>query len=363
MNAKLLRPLAGLTIGLLLIGGAWRIVHRANVVPPIPPPPSAPVSPTPKVTREQVDRYYDSSITPLIAAAEERDREAVASAMKQIHGSFDGFRAGVPGFADDVTSWGTRGGVIQRLAQDQWKKWWGDQANAHRVQDYIGDKFKTHVLSEAKLNDAFSKALAQLRADLEASHNQLAAEIKASVTSPQCPVQIAVADWNPWFHSVENSAIKLSQVQAGDSVTQAVLNLVGSGVAGWAGEKVTVELIAAILARLATSSIVTTTAGGGAAGTGGAGGGAAGSLGGPAGTVIGVGVGLAVGCVVDWWMTEKFKNKLNTECTTFLDNAERQMVSGDNSKPGLEAQLLNALAKQDSVLSQKLLEELRAKVP
>ena len=351
----------GLIFGLALIGAAWRIAHRPVDLRPVPTPPQAPLTP-PKVSREQVDRFFDDRVSPLIAGAEKRDREAVNRAMQQVHGSFDGFRAGIPGFTDDVTSWGTRGGVIQRLAQDQWSKWWGDKANANRVEKYVANKFKDRVLSESKLQDALSKALGELRADLEASHNELAAEIKAAVTAPQCPVQLATADWNHWFQNIEHTATEISKKQATDSVAQLVLSLVGSGVAGWAAEQLTVELATAVLARLATSSVVTATVSGGATAAGGASGGAAGSLGGPAGTIIGVAIGLAVGCVADWWMTDHFKAKLSTECTAFLDHVEQQMVKGEDGKPGLNAQLLDAVTQQDMVLKQKLLDELRAKV-
>lgn len=371
MKSPLLRALFGLILGLALIAVAWQIVHRPSALPSVPPPPSAPSLP-PKVTREQVERFYNEKVSPLIATAEKRDREAVKRAMQQIHGSFEGFRAGIPGFAEDVTSWGTRGGVIQRMAQDQWKKWWGDTANAHQVSDYVGDKFKGHVLSEQKLQNALEQTLDQLRSDLSANHNQLAAEIKAAVTSPQCPVQLAVGDWSPWFAEIERSALKLSRGQATDSVAQAALALVGSGIATMAGEQIAANviiptvvepLVQGILVRLAASGVVTAVAGGGTAGSFGVGGGAAGSLGGPAGTVIAAGIGLAVGCVVDWWLTDSFKAKLRADCTTFLNDVERQMVVGEASKPGLNQQLLDAVAQQDAVLATKLLDELRAKVP
>ena len=56
--------------------------------------------------------------------------------------------------------------------------------------------------------------------------------------------------------------------------------------------------------------------------------GAAGWLGGPAGAVIGVGAGLALGVAVDWWLTEDFKANLTEELTRYFNNLERGMIDG-----------------------------------
>jgi hypothetical protein len=363
------RHMVGLLFGLFLIGIAWWMAHRPSGEIKPPAPPAAAIS-TPKVTRAQIDHYFNAQISPLIDAANRKDHEAVESAIQQIHSSFDGFRAGVPNFADDLTSWGTRGGIVQRIAQDQWIKWWGDPADANSVKDYVQDKFKEHVLSEQKLQDTLSLSLAQLRSDLQASHNQLAADIKASVASPECPVQIDVPDWNSWFANIERQGTELSKSKATDSIIQAALDLVGSGVAGWAGEKVVEETIIpkvvqpvvdAVLEQIATSSLVTASADGSATAVGAVGGGGVGSAGGPAGTVIGVGVGLAVGAIVDWWMTDSFKGKINGDCTKFLNDVEGQLVTGTSSNPGLKIQLLDAVDQQDAALSAKLLDELHQK--
>jgi hypothetical protein len=93
-------------------------------------------------------------------------------------------------------------------------------------------------------------------------------------------------------------------------------------------------------------------------------GGAAGWLGGPLGAVIGVGAGLAVGAAVDWWVTDKFKANLTEELTTYLDNLERDMISGvaataeQPARIGLREALHHAADKFYDIQSQAALSAL-----
>ena len=76
-------------------------------------------------------------------------------------------------------------------------------------------------------------------------------------------------------------------------------------------------MVAGVEAAAAAGSSM---AGGGALGA------ASGWLGGPAGEVIGVGAGLAVGAVIDWWVTARFKTSLTQELSTYLNNLEHDMI-------------------------------------
>jgi hypothetical protein len=93
-------------------------------------------------------------------------------------------------------------------------------------------------------------------------------------------------------------------------------------------------------------------------------GGAAGWLGGPLGAVIGVGAGLAVGAVVDWWVTDKFKANLTEQLTTYLDNLERDMINGvaatadRPARAGLRESLYTAADKFHAIQSQAALNAL-----
>ena len=107
-----------------------------------------------------------------------------------------------------------------------------------------------------------------------------------------------------------------------------------------------------------TIAASSTAAGGATAGsaTAGAGGG---SLVGPAGTAIGLGVGLVVGIAVDWWMTESFRGRLEDELESYLFRLEHGILFGENGNEGIESdlqKLLEDLTKaQQEALSQNLL--------
>jgi len=57
------------------------------------------------------------------------------------------------------------------------------------------------------------------------------------------------------------------------------------------------------------------------------------------GTVIGFGVGLAIGIVVDWWMTEQFKEKMSHEMEVYIDGLKAAIVHGVGDEEGLSAAL------------------------
>jgi len=97
-------------------------------------------------------------------------------------------------------------------------------------------------------------------------------------------------------------------------------------VAGVAGEQLVVYIINVLGTEAVAAGVEAATTGGSSMAGGGAVGATSGWLGGPLGAVIGVGAGLAVGAVVDWWVTEKFKVNLTDELTTYLNNLEHDMI-------------------------------------
>jgi hypothetical protein len=100
-------------------------------------------------------------------------------------------------------------------------------------------------------------------------------------------------------------------------------------------------------------------AAGGGAMAGGAGGGATlGSLAGPAGTVVGIGAGLVVGAAIDWWMTDRFKDKLAEQCNRFLDSVRDQLIDGTLDQPGLRTVFGEAVRLSDEAQRKAILDVL-----
>ena len=132
-----------------------------------------------------------------------------------------------------------------------------------------------------------------------------------------------------------SGARQLNATTPRDSVVTGLAALAG----GWIGTEAAEAVVAQILARVGTAIAVeaaeTAAATGGSAMVGGtATGGGIGSLGGPAGTVIGVGVGLAVGAAIDWWLSDRLEDHVSEQCHRFLDTVEHQHRRGKPAVPG-----------------------------
>jgi hypothetical protein len=59
--------------------------------------------------------------------------------------------------------------------------------------------------------------------------------------------------------------------------------------------------------------------------------------------VIGLGVGIAAGAVVDWWMSERFEEKMTFQLNGFFDSVAHNIVEGSKGSPGLRVALYDAV--------------------
>lgn len=291
---------------------------------------------SPAPTPAQVAAYYKGSVAPLIDDAARRDREAAGAAMKRLREHFQTFHAGVPAFAEDLTGWGTRFGIVGRSVKDLWTKFWEDSSRATATKDYVNAKFRAHIVSEEKLQHAIADTLAVFRESVAANHNRMIAEVRLAFIMPESPVKVMP----PAFNELLAGADTLAAAQG----TASVANLGASTAVGGLTGAATTRLIAGLIARLAASTAATIAAEGSAAAGATATGGAAGTAAGPVGTVIGIGVGIVVGGIMDWWMTDSFKTRLHEQCGSFLTNLERDIVHGTAGSPGLRKTLEDAAA-------------------
>lgn len=329
-------PVIGIiaAIGLLLL--AWWFATRPT--PPQPPSPPLP----PALTQAQIDAFFQSEVLPALAEYDSRNKAAVDRAVDRISNGVEQYRKGIKPFVDDITSWGTRFGVIRRLGSDLGEKWWGNAANATEVHRYVSGKFERHLFSDAKLNALVATSLKQFRDDLAASQNRLHADVKAAwQKSAHAQHELNL---QKLIQQVNASVQATSSKMATDSVTVGVVSFI----AGYALEEATEALVKVIIARVATyiaTSAATTTAtsGGATATTTAAGGGGGTVLGGPVGTAIGVAAGLVVGVIADWWMTNQLEKKLTAECNQMVTDVKSQILVGTNQAPGLKHAFVESL--------------------
>ena len=272
---------------------------------------------------QDVTAYYESTVAPILDESARRDRAAADAAMKRLHAHFQRFHGGIPAFAEDITGWGTRFGIVGRSVKDLWTKFWEDATRATATKQYVNAKFRDHIVSEVKLNAAIADTLGVFHEAITANRNRTLAEVKLALTMPECPVQIPPLRIDALMRESAAAAEKLSAKQSGDTVISGIATL---AVGAAAGEAAT-NLAASLLARLAATTAATIATEGSAAAGATATGGAAGTVGGPAGTIIGVGVGIVAAVIMDWWMTDSFKTKLHEQCGSFLTKLEGELAA------------------------------------
>ena len=294
-----------------------------------------------------VEALYRVEIVPLLDESLKRKQDAAGRALSILHKRLDGHRKGIPAFAADVTSWGTRFGVVGRSTRDAYRKL-RRRPDTQTTRRYVERKFRDHVMSELALEAAVGAVVEQFRADLEADRNLLFSEIQLPLRASGAPVLMGEADWESIRADIIQRGNDLAVSGSTDSVANAVGAFAAGEIAGLSGRYVVTQILAragpTLGARVAASGIA---AGGGAMVGAAGGGGAAGSVGGPAGTIVGAGVGLVVGAAIDYWMTARFQEQLRNRCETFIDSLQITLIRGSKQAPGVEPLLAEAVRLTD----------------
>ncbi|HEY2589356.1 MAG TPA: hypothetical protein VGI81_26660 [Tepidisphaeraceae bacterium] len=350
-DAKLNRRAALAAIACALGGGglaaAFRYLGRERAVPGIPAPARPIVATTQPVTRpavEPVEKVYREAIVPLLDQFDRRNDEAVINAIVVLHDRMAMHRAGVGQFTKEVVSWGTRFGVIKRYPGDAWHKLRGESGDARRVAEYVNEKFRRHIISEDSLRQDVEAVVAQFNDDMLASRNRLYADLALPLARIKVSHPITTPGLEDFSRDVATRASRMAGAMAPDTVVAGLAAVCGSWTAMDVAQGITSRVVMQILARLGTAMAAEGIEAGGATLGGAAAGGGGGSLAGPVGTVIGIGVGLVVGAIVDWRMSKQFEAKVTDQCNWFLINLERQLRDGTPYSPGLKDELGEAAA-------------------
>ncbi|WP_143544086.1 hypothetical protein [Rhodopirellula sp. MGV] len=269
--------------------------------------------------RLQRAKFYESSVTPLLAEIGDDNRDAADRCVQRVHAVLQDYHRGVDGFVKDMTSISTRFGIIKRMPAD----WWRSDG---RVETYVQQKFEQHLFSADQLVEDVSNPLMQFRSEIIANQNSLLSQIQASLSTADVPdTELDLGD--NFFGDLSGP---LSQYAAHQG-TASVELMIGAFVVGEVGAFAAQSLVAGLLARFAPSIAIGTAAGASATVGATATGAGSGSLGGPVGTAVGFGVGLAVGLIIDWWMTEKFEAKLTAQMHNYLNELEGALINGEHA--------------------------------
>ena len=348
---SLVWPVLALCAAAVIVAALWWRTRADRFVPPAPvavaavPPVEAAVEPEPAI---DVEAIYVNDIVPLLDESLKRKQDAAGRALAILHKRLDGHRKGIPAFAEDVTSWGTRFGVVGRSTRDAYRKVRGKR-DAETTRRYVERKFRDHVMTEIALEAAVGAAVEQFRSDLEADRNTLMTDIRVPLKASGAPILVSEPEWESIRRDIVKQGADLAMSGSTVSVANAAASFAAGEIAGISGRYVVVQILARVGpmlgARLAASGVA---AGGGAMVGAAGGGGAVGSAGGPAGTIIGVGVGLVAGAAIDWWMTARFQEQLQNRCEGFVDSVQLALITGSKESPGVDPLLAEAVRVTDA---------------
>lgn len=325
----------GFCAGLLLLAGAVALFSRVWQLSR--PDPAILAANAEAIRREEVRQAVDSFLSgdakELLHRAQQNDMAALQRALDSLRASFAGYAGGIDEFTSALTGWGMRSKIIYRHTVETIERKDEHSWTARLVRE----QFAEHIMSDARLEADVMEIMKQFAYDMEANRNEMLASLEARLSAAQLPVTLHELALRGFRKQTQERIRELLAKLPGQSVAVGV----GSITAGIVAEEAVRQLIRAVFAQAAARIAASAAVSGGAA----AGAVAAGGTGGTAvapgvGTAIGVAGGLIVGGVVDWWMTDKFKEKVAEQCRQFLNNTHVALVTGNR---GLEKILLDQI--------------------
>jgi len=296
--------------------------------------------PQPKVIPPGLSKvqFYRRDLVPLLDKAKTQNLASADKSVDRLHEEFERFRSGIPGFVEDVASWGTRFGVVRRMTKDKWTNIWKkkDDPDSELLKNFMLDKFQSHIMPKDSLQRAVESAIAQFKDDVTANRNLLLSEMKMALSTADAPLDFPKPKFAAFQKLFDDVVAQSVTNQANQSLINGVVAVVASSAGGIAAEQLVIQIVQLFGTEAVAAGIEAAAAAGSSMAGGGALGAASGWLGGPAGEVIGVGAGLAVGAVIDWWVTERFKTSLTQELSTYLNDLEHAMIdnaAASNDRP------------------------------
>jgi hypothetical protein len=292
-----------------------------------------------------VELFLQEELPPQLRTYAEKNRQAAERALQKTDEHFLVYRNGVPKFSRELTGLRTRFRLINRLRSDKWDSWWYGRHHSHRALDFVEEIFSQNVVSQNQLQADLESVIVQYQNDLEANRNQFLFGLEQSIRSSElmAACELNTASQTELNESIQGAINDLISEMGADSVSVMVLSNLGGEVAAFAGTRIIISGLS-YLGSVAVAS-------GGSTLTGATAGSGGGTLISPGlGTVIGFGVGIVAGVAVDWYLTDQFREDINLQTETFLEQMQNLTLHGNgDSWMGLE-NLLNdsALLAQQS---------------
>jgi hypothetical protein len=296
--------------------------------------------------RAQIDGVYRESIVPLIEGFQGRNDQAVSRAIATLHERMQVHRRQIGPFTRDISSWHTRFGILRRYPSDLWRKFRGS-GDDQQVHDYVNAKFRKHILSERGLHRDIAAVLGQFNGDMAASRNQLYWELLLPLKQIKTIAPTVDVSVDRIAVQMRGRTEAISRTMGPDTIATGLAGVAGGWIAADAAQGMTSRIVAQILTRVGTAMAAETIAAGGATFEGSAAGGGVGSFAGPVGTIIGIGVGLVIGAIVDWRLSKQFEAKVAEQCNFFLSDLESWIRDTRGKTIGLRQTLMQVVEMTD----------------
>ena len=302
-SASVVKPVLLLTAGLMLIAAAGWLATQSN--------------PEKQRVKGQRQVFFASQGVEALNLEERRNREAIDRAQQHMAASFSRYHEGVPRYAAELASLGTRYKIAKAMLTD----WWSNSNDARKVGT---DKFAELVVSDEQLQHEVTAVIAQFASDLEANRNQMLSELQEKVSTAAVPCASPGLGSTNFAGAFTLEAQHLLQNQAVQSPLVGALATGGGFIAGEAATQIVTRLLAAMAARIAAGAV----AEGSAVAAGVVLGGEGGTIITPGvGTAVGVAAGIVLGFAVDWWAARNFEEKVTRECNGMLNDMQVSLWS------------------------------------
>ncbi len=279
----------------------------------------------------QRETFLKQELLPLVAEEAERNRLALEQARQELSAVFQQYKAGIPGFLEDLTSWGTR----YRIAKATLGDWWAETNEAREITTKL---FEEHVVSDSEMEEDLARIVARFASDLEANRNQMLGQAAIRMESADFSLPAAIGEEGAFAESFEREDQAFLAERARLSPAIGVLAIAGGFVTEETTRYLVTQLVRVVAVRL---SAAVPAAGGAAAGTAAAGAGSGTLITPGVGTAIGLVCGLAVGFAVDMWMEQRFETKVAAEVEDLLARIEEEIW--DHEESGLAIRLQQSI--------------------
>ncbi|MEI6394530.1 MAG: hypothetical protein WCT12_25915 [Verrucomicrobiota bacterium] len=305
-----------LILGVIMIGVAW-LMTRPN-------------GDKQKLHRQRQE-FFALTGAQLLGQEEQRNRDAIERAKGQLATHVSDYRKGVPKFAEDLTTWGTRYAIAAASVRD----WWSSSNEARKV---ATEQFAKFVVSDKTLQQDVTGVIAQFSPDLEANRNTMLSELQEKASTAAVPCASTEMGSTNIAGAFMLEVQPLIKARATQSPIIGVLATGGGFFVGEAATQIVTRLLTSMAARVASGAAVR----GSAVAAGVLVGGEGGTVLAPGvGTAIGITGGIIVGCAVDWWMEKRFKEKVTGECNQILADMEKALWA--DASQGLEGTFTRAI--------------------